>query len=102
MASDKDRLENIRQWLEGNGQGEEEQLDGLLQDGDAMDDVRVSAYLRQALNRRHADEMMPADEVGKELSRFKARMASKQMADAAPQVSDEETSSPSVRLSKPL
>ncbi len=102
MASDKDRLEDIRQWLEGNGQGEEEQLDGLLQDGDAMDDVRVSAYLRQALNRRYADEMMPADEVGKELSRFKARMASKQMADAAPQVFDEETSSPSVRLSKPL
>ena len=76
-ASEQGRLENIRQWLDGNSQDEEEQLKGLIQDGDAMDDVRVSAYLQQALNRHHADEMMPDTEVGQELARFKARMAAK-------------------------
>lgn len=75
MVSDKDRLEDIRQWLENSGADDEEQLDELLQGDDAIDDVRASAYLRQALFRRHAAEMMPDKEVGQELARFKARMA---------------------------
>ena len=75
MVSDKDRLEDIRQWLENSGADDEEQLKELLQGDDAIDDVRASAYLRQALCRRHASEMMPDKEVGQELVRFKARMA---------------------------
>lgn len=52
MASEKDRLEDIRQLLNGTAEGQEEQLAELLQDSDAMDDVRATVCLRQALLRR--------------------------------------------------
>jgi ferric-dicitrate binding protein FerR (iron transport regulator) len=77
MASEKDRLEDIRQLLNGTAEGQEEQLAELLQDSDAMDDVRATVCLRQALLRRHSQDIMPQAEVSKELSKFRSRMGMK-------------------------
>lgn len=77
MASEKDRLEDIRQLLDSTAEGQEEQLTELLHDSDAMDDVRASAYLRQALLRHHAPEIMPQAGVNDELRKFQSRMREK-------------------------
>ena len=77
MASEKDRLEDIRQLLNSTAEGQEEQLAELLQDSDAMDDVRATVCLRQALLRRHSQDIMPQAEVSKELSKFRRRMGMK-------------------------
>lgn len=79
MASEKDRLEDIRQLLDSTAEGQEEQLTELLHDDDAMDDVRTTVYLRQALLRHHAQEIMPQAEVNDELKKFQSRMRKKQL-----------------------
>ena len=81
MASEKDRLEDIRQLLDSTAEGQEEQLTELLHDDDAMDDVRTTVYLRQALLRHHAQEIMPQDDVNDELKKFQSRMRKKAAAD---------------------
>ena len=79
MASEKDRLEDIRQLLDSTAEGQEEQLTELLHDDDVMDDVRTTVYLRQALLRHHAQEIMPQADVNDELKKFQSRMRKKQL-----------------------
>ncbi len=62
MTEEKDKFEDIIDWLEPQRELTDEELASLMQDGDAMSDFKVAKDSQQAIARYNADkEGLPFD-----------------------------------------
>ena len=89
MTEDKDKWNDIIDWMEPDKELTDEELASLMQDGDAMSDMKEALNVKQAVARHGAKEDGLPFDLDKEWDKFSSFI-------------DEDTSMPKKHFSKPL